>query len=168
MRQKLCVYCNTPAEPMATKCISCGSPLPVALPRPVAKLVEAQGRWRFRTTLLVTLGASLLIGTLYGYFGTGGTFGWQAFIVLSWVIGIMPTMLVYSGWMNARRNIARLLFYVVASGGMWLVNLIAVFSVATTLAAQNPPLAVEGIDAGGNNNQAADNGVAVGDVSENQ
>ncbi len=131
MQQKTCQYCNTPAEPMATRCVSCGSALPVALPRPVAQMVAAQGRWRFGTTVGVTIGVSLLLGWVYGRFGTSGSFGWLAFLVLSWMIGVMPAMLAYSGWMNARRRIGRLMFYLLAAAGIWFFDIVLLFAVST-------------------------------------
>ncbi len=171
MQQKLCQYCNTPADLLATKCESCGSALPVSIPRPVARAITAQGRWSFFKTGYITAATSAAFGLIYGFSGGQGMDlkGPVAGIVLFWLMSILPAMLLFSAWKNRRDSMGRFLGLLAITPAVWVSNVLVLFMLATLVnPPQKPPLPIEGIDTGADNNQAADNGVAVGDVSENQ
>ena len=127
-RQKACKYCGTPADPLAVKCENCGSVLPIALPKevpqPVARLVEAQSRWSMRTTALVSIAVSLLLGALLK-FGTGFTVLVGSLTGL-WLVLVLPIMLVTSAIMTARKDAGRIVLGLMASVGLWVLDVILV------------------------------------------
>ncbi|MCF6272014.1 MAG: hypothetical protein L3J37_02320 [Rhodobacteraceae bacterium] len=127
--QKTCLYCNTPAAPLATQCANCGSALPVALPRPVARMVEAQSRWSMGKTALVTMAVSFGLGAL-----TNATtvFGVLVAVLLGfWLMFFLPGMLFLSAFISTRRNAGLVVLNLVAATGLWglgvLVSVIAAF-----------------------------------------
>jgi len=115
MQQKACTYCHTPAEPLATKCLSCGSALPVALPMPVAKLVEAQAHWTLRKTGFVSVGVTAVIAALLIF--AESTF--VGLLVALWLIFLLPGLMLSSAWMNANRKMGALLGNVLIAIGVW-------------------------------------------------
>jgi len=135
MTQKTCHYCNTPADNLATKCESCGSALPVAIPRPVAQMIVAQGRWRYSKTVAVTLFISLAAGWIFKLAGGLDRFGLVAFLVLLWILTLMPAMLLYSGWTNSRRNIGKIAVYFLGAAIVWFVNIMIIFAFSNAVPA---------------------------------
>ncbi len=125
-RQKACTYCNTPASPLAVKCESCGSALPLALPKsipqPVARLVQAQSKWSMTTTAVVSIVVSLLLGTFLNA-GTSYTVLVASLSAL-WLIFVLPIMLVTSAIMTARKDAGRVVLGLMASTGLWILGVI--------------------------------------------
>jgi len=127
-RQKACKYCSTPADPLAVTCENCGSALPLALPKsipkPVARLVEAQSRWSMRTTALVSISVSLLLGIFLNadksYTALVGSFTGL------WLLLVLPVMLFTSAIMSARKNAGRAVLNLIAATGLWILAVILV------------------------------------------
>ena len=124
-RQKACKYCGTPALHTASKCTNCGSILPISLPasvpKPVARVVEAQSRWPMWKTALVTSGGSLLLGALYRY--SIPNVGLAALFLLLWLAVIMPGMIGISAVASAKRDAGRVVMNILAGLGLWVVGL---------------------------------------------
>lgn len=123
-QQKTCTYCNTPAEMLATKCENCGSNLPVALPRPMARLVEAQSHWSMGKTGLVSSGVSILLGVMYQYGIPNSTL--VAVLILLWMILILPAMLGISAIATARRKASQFGVNLLSAFGLWAAGLVLV------------------------------------------
>lgn len=165
MKQKTCQYCTTPAEILATSCASCGSALPVAAPR------KTRGSWPFRKAAYISIAISVLLGGLYGVAGGDGSGfkGPLAGVILLWIFSVMPGMLAYALWKNAGRAILKILEYLAIGIGVWVFNILVVFGIAAAISpSEEGPLAVESENTGGHNDQTAEQGIAVGDVPENQ
>ncbi len=132
-RQKLCTYCSTPAEPLATRCANCGSALPVAMPLAVARLMEAQGKWQLRQAGFVAVGISAGFGALSVFLG-----GWFVLLMILWMIFVAPAMLMISAWTNAYRKDGSMLGNSAIAIGVWLICLIVMIafgSIATAIIA---------------------------------
>lgn len=115
--QKSCDYCATPALRLATKCESCGSALPVALPRPLARAVEIQSHWSLQTTGIVTSSISFGLGLL-------NASGWMSVVAITlliilWLLAVMPGMLLVSAWLNANNKISSFIAKVLITIGLW-------------------------------------------------
>ena len=119
-RQRLCTYCSTPAEPLATKCDNCGSALPVAMPLAVARLMEAQGKWRLRQAGFIAVGISAAFGAVSVFAG-----GWIILLMIVWMIFAAPAMLMISAWSNAYRQDGTMLGNSAIAFAIWIVCLIA-------------------------------------------
>ena len=125
-RQKLCKYCDTPADPLAVKCENCGSALPIALPKsipqPVARLVEAQSKWSMGKTALVSIFVSLLLGLFLNadksYTALVGSLSGL------WLMLVLPVMLVTSAIMSSRKDAGRAFLNLLASAGLWILAVI--------------------------------------------
>lgn len=131
-RQKLCSYCSTPAAPLATKCDNCGSALPVAMPLAVARLMEAQGKWRLKQASFVALGISAGLGAFSVFFG-----GLFILVMILWMIFAAPAMLMISAWTNAYRKDGSMLGNSAIAVGVWILCLIVMLiggSIMTAIA----------------------------------
>ena len=119
-QHKTCKYCNTVAEPLATQCGNCGSNLPVALPRPMARLVEAQSHWSMGKTGMVSSGVSLGLGLIY----SSGIIGamWPAILMLLWLFLILPGMLGVTAVSHARGNLGQFGINLSTAVGLWLAG----------------------------------------------
>ncbi len=122
-RQKICSYCSTPAEPLATSCDNCGSALPVAMPLAVARLMEAQGKWRLRQAGFVAVGVSAGFGVLSVFLG-----GWFILLMILWMIFGAPAMLMISAWTNAYRKDGTMLGNSAIAVGVWIICLIVMIT----------------------------------------
>lgn len=124
MEQKVCKYCETPAEVLSTKCISCGSALPVALPRPIAAIIEKQGHWSLRKTGFITVVFSMVLAYT-------NILLWEStaviVVMMLWILLVMPAMLLVSAWMNANRKIGSLLANIFTIAGIWFVTALMIF-----------------------------------------
>ena len=130
-RQKLCTYCSTPAEPLATSCENCGSALPVAMPLAVARLMEAQGKLQLRQAGFLAVGVSAAFGALSVFLG-----GWFILLMILWMIFGAPAMLMISAWTNAYRKDGTMLGNSVVAIGVWIACLIVMItcgSIATSI-----------------------------------
>lgn len=131
-RQKACVYCDTPADPLAVTCKNCGSALPIALPKsipqPVARLVEAQSKWSMGKTTLVSIIVSLLLGA---FLNSDASY-FAAVVVLTsfWLILVLPVMLVTTAIMVSRNDAGKVVLGLLASIGLWILAVILVTMMA--------------------------------------
>ncbi len=127
MWQRHCEYCNTIATPLATRCVSCGSPLPLpkSLPRPVARAVEIQSHWSLRTTGIVTSSISFGLGLL----NASGAVSLPAIVLLIilWLLAVMPGMLLVSAWLNANQKISSFIGKVLITVGLWWLGVLLCF-----------------------------------------
>ncbi len=131
-RQKLCKYCSTPADPLAVACANCGSALPIALPKgipkPVARLVEAQSRWGMGTTAVVSIIVSLLLGVFLNaeksYTALVGSFTGL------WLLLVLPVMLFTSAIMSARKDAGLAVVNLLAAAGLWILAVILITMMA--------------------------------------
>ena len=125
-RQKACPYCGTPADPMAVKCHTCGSALPMALPKsipqPVARLVEAQSKWSMGKTALVSLFASLILGALFNVESLSPIF--TGILIGFWLLVILPSMVFISAIMAARKDAGRMIVNLILATGLWLLGVL--------------------------------------------
>jgi len=128
-QQKTCTYCQTVAAPLATQCGNCGANLPTALPRPVARLVEAQSRWSMGKTALVSLLASLGLGAAYNV----SFLNLVTLAVLTgfWFVIFLPVMLVVSAIMSAGKDAGRFFVNLMIAGGLWFFGGFLTFIAAT-------------------------------------
>ena len=113
-------YCNTVAEPLATQCANCGSNLPMALPRPVAKLVEAQSKWSMGKTAFVSIFVSLGLGLTY----SSENLGLSLTLMLLWMVLFLPPMLVISAVVTAKSDAGRFILNVFAAIGLWMLAMV--------------------------------------------
>ncbi|HIP24382.1 MAG TPA: hypothetical protein EYG79_12435 [Rhodobacteraceae bacterium] len=131
-RQKLCTYCSTPAEPLATSCENCGSALPVAMPLAVARVMEAHGKLQLRQAGFLAVGVSAAFGVLSVFFG-----GWFILLMILWMIFGAPALLMISAWTNAYRKDGTMLGNSVIAIGIWILCLIVMIifgSITTSIA----------------------------------
>ncbi len=125
-RQKICAYCNTPADPLAVKCENCGSALPMALPRslpqPVARLVEAQSRWSMGKTALVSIFTSLILGVLFNIESLSPVF--FGVLIGFWLLIILPSMVFVSAIMAARKDAGQIILNLILATGLWVLGVL--------------------------------------------
>jgi len=119
-QQKTCKYCHTVAEPLATQCGNCGANLPTALPRPMARMVEAQARWSMGKTALVSVFASLGLGVAYNVPFLNSTT--IAVVIGFWFLIFLPVMLVVSAVMNANKDAGHFVISLMAAAGLWFLG----------------------------------------------
>lgn len=87
------------------------------MPRPVARIVEAQSRWTMQKTALITIVISLLFGL-----GWGPSDWMNATIVVGmviWFFIVFPIMLMISAWMSTQNKLGGLFLNIVISVAIW-------------------------------------------------
>ena len=97
----------------------------MALPRSLARVVEAQSHWSFRKNALITSVISFGVG---GLFGTGllGTLPIAILLVL-WMLLLMPGMLIFSAIVNAKRKATSFIINLAMAIVLWWVGLVLCF-----------------------------------------
>jgi len=120
LQEKTCSYCNTVAAPLATQCATCGSNLPVALPRPMARIIEAQARWSMGKTGVIIGVVSFALGGVYALeiFGTRVPAG----IMVLWILLIMPVMLGVTAVSHAAGKLGQFGINLSSAVGIWLAG----------------------------------------------
>lgn len=123
--QKTCTYCHTVAEPRAKQCANCGSALPLVLPaiipRPVARMVEAQAKWSMGKTAVVSILVSLTLGAAYNVEALST--GLIGVLIGFWLLFFLPGMLLVSAFVHGRSDAGVVVLNLLAAVGLWVLGI---------------------------------------------